>query len=266
MIYYPLRTLVEGGIKNIMIIVGKEHMGDVMDLLGSGRQFGCELTYRVQDKAGGIAEALGLVEGFARLDKLAVILGDNIFDRRIPFVELNMQLENLGGGAFIFTKEVPDPQRFGVPEFEDGRIIRIVEKPETPPSSHAILGLYIYDFQVWDIIHRLKPSNRGELEITDVNNAYIDKGQLHHYEYSGFWSDAGTHESLYQTTCYVRDNPKKFEWEAMHRQVKQYINYTSEIQTITARAEFAEKQLKKLEKKDGQEPSQVPTAVAAPAQ
>jgi len=183
MIFYPIYRLKQTGIRDILIVTGREHMGDVMELLGSGRDFGVEFTYKVQDEAGGIAQALGLAEHFVNGDKCVVILGDNIFEDDItPYVR---SFEEQKEGAKVLLKEVPDPHRFGVPEFRDGKIIAIEEKPEEPKSNYVVTGIYMYDSEVFDIIKTLKPSARGELEITDVNNAYLRKGTL---TYNIFWT------------------------------------------------------------------------------
>lgn len=198
MIFHPVRKLIDAGVRDIMVVTGCDHMGDVVGLLGSGRDFECEFTYRVQDAAGGIAQALGLAQSFARGDKVVVLLGDNIFQDGIGlYVE---RFARQGRGARILLKEVPDPQRYGVAELsgsgDAARVVRILEKPETPPSAYAVTGIYLYDDRVFDIIRTLKPSGRGELEITDVNNAYIQRGELAYDILSGYWTDAGTHESL----------------------------------------------------------------------
>ncbi|VVB70788.1 UTP--glucose-1-phosphate uridylyltransferase AglF [uncultured archaeon] len=195
MIMYPLNTLLQAGIKDILIITGPEHTGDFMRFLGSGKNYGCTLTYKVQDEAGGIAQALGLSENFANGDSVCVILGDNLFDDTFP-----NEVASFKKGCMIFLKEVPDAFRFGVPEFKDNKIINILEKPKNPPSKYAVTGLYCYDNSVFTIIKTLKPSNRGELEITDVNNAYLQKGQLEFSIVKGFWSDAGTFDSLKKAT------------------------------------------------------------------
>ncbi|RME76386.1 MAG: spore coat protein [Planctomycetota bacterium] len=194
MIYWPVEKLVRAGITNILVVTGVEHMGDVVSLLGSGREFGCRFTYRVQDEAGGIAQALGLAEEFSRDRKMCVILGDNMFED-----ELHEHVAAFGrqsGGARILLKQVPDPQRYGVPRFEGDRIVEILEKPTEPPSSYAVTGIYFYDPHVFEIIRTLKPSGRGELEITDVNNHYLREGQLAWGTLEGWWTDAGTFESL----------------------------------------------------------------------
>jgi len=194
MIYHPIKKLIDAGIEEILIITGVDHMGDIIDLLGSGTAFGCRFTYKVQDQAGGIAEALGLAENFASNDPIAVILGDNIFeDDLAPFAEKYLAQKN---GAKVLVKEVHDPQRFGVIEMKGEKVFSIEEKPKKPKSSFAVTGIYFYDGEVFEIIRRLKPSKRGELEITDVNNAYLKRRRLTYDILSGWWSDAGTFESL----------------------------------------------------------------------
>src|SRR6185295_6864956 len=194
MIFHPVRKLTDAGIEEILIVTGVEHMGDVVTLLGSGKDFGCRFTYKVQDEAGGIAQALGLAENFAGEDPLCVILGDNIFQDSIaPYVKAFREQKR---GARLLLKQVHDPQRYGVAEVEGSKVTRIVEKPKKPKSDLAVVGIYFYDAQVFDIIRTLKPSARGELEITDVNNAYIARGEVTWDELDGWWSDAGTFESL----------------------------------------------------------------------
>jgi glucose-1-phosphate thymidylyltransferase len=194
MIFHPVKKLVDAGIREILIVTGTDHMGDVVGLLGSGKDFGCEFTYRVQDEAGGIAQALGLARRFGRGGRLAVILGDNIFEGSIrAFAEA---FRRQPSGAKILVKEVPDPGRYGVAVTEGGRVLKIIEKPKQPPSSFAVTGIYFYDQDVFDLVTSLKPSARGELEITDVNNAYIARGDLTFDLLPGWWTDAGTFESL----------------------------------------------------------------------
>jgi len=194
MIYYPIDKLLSAGVDEILIVTGVEHMGDVVNLLGSGRDFGCRFTYKVQDEAGGIAQAMGLAENFAQGQPLAVILGDNIFQANLKeYVDQYLAQEN---GARVLLKEVPDPQRFGVAQIQDGRVIHIEEKPKNPKSGYAITGIYFYDASVFDIIRSLKPSARGELEVTDINNAYIAKKALAYDILRGWWTDAGTFDSL----------------------------------------------------------------------
>jgi len=207
MIYYPIEKLTSTGIEQIMIVTGVEHMGDVVSLLGSGRDFGCQFTYKVQDEAGGIAQALGLTEDFAGGASVAVILGDNIFESSLKQYVDRFVAQKVG--ARVLLKQVPDPERFGVAEIADNRVVRIEEKPEKPKSNYAITGIYFYDAAVYDIIRTLKPSARGELEITDVNNAYIEKGQLAYDILEGWWTDAGTFMSLTRANeMVVKDPPK----------------------------------------------------------
>lgn len=194
MILHPVGKLVEAGIQEILIVTGVEHMGDVVNLLGSGKDFGCRFTYKVQDEAGGIAQALGLAEDFCRDSKMAVILGDNIFSDSLKGFAQAFHEQKVG--AKILLKEVSDPQRFGVAEVQGDKVVSIVEKPADPKSSFAVTGIYFFDPHVFETIRRLKPSSRGELEITDVNNAYIAQGTMTHNRLEGSWTDAGTFESL----------------------------------------------------------------------
>jgi len=205
MIYHSVEKLTSIGINNILIVTGIEYMGDVVSLLGSGKEFGCHFTYKVQDEAGGIAQALGLAENFAYEHPLIVILGDNIFQ---------MSLKNCADkfisqrtGARVLLKEVSNPQRFGVAQISNGKIISIDEKPKKPKSNYAVTGIYFYNASVFDIIRKLKPSARNELEITDVNNAYIAKNQLEYDILDGWWSDAGTFESLNKANKLVVEEP-----------------------------------------------------------
>ncbi len=203
MIYYSIAKLKEAEIEEIMIITGRHHAGDIINLLGSGSEIGIKLTYRVQDQAGGIAEALDLAEEFVGDDLMTVILGDNIFTGDItPYVN---DFIKQNSGAKILIKEVQDPQRFGVAEIEDDLIIGIEEKPVVPKSNFAVTGFYMYDKRVFDIIKTLKPSARGELEITDVNNAYIKLNELKFAIVSGDWIDAGTHMSLARANKIVEE-------------------------------------------------------------
>lgn len=195
MIYYPIRTLVNAGIDEILIVTGGNNAGDFLRLLGNGKEFGLKhLNYTYQEGEGGIAAALGLAEHFADRDKIVVILGDNIIEKNI--LQAVESFKKQKEGARIMLKEVPDPQRFGVPAFDGDRIIRIDEKPSKPASSYAVIGIYMYDSKVFDFIRTLKPSERGELEITDVNNYYLREGKLSWDILDGWWSDAGTFESL----------------------------------------------------------------------
>jgi len=194
MIFHPVKKLVEAGITEILIVTGTDHMGDVVGLLGSGKEFGCEFTYRVQDEAGGIAQALGLARRFGRGGRLAVILGDNIFASSIA--DFAGAFRRQPRGAKILLQEVHDPGRYGVAVTEGNRVVKIIEKPKDPPSNLAVTGIYFYDESVYEIIAALRPSGRGELEITDVNNAYIARGNLTFDILPGWWTDAGTFESL----------------------------------------------------------------------
>jgi glucose-1-phosphate thymidylyltransferase len=204
MIYYPLQTLVNAGITDIMIVSGRGHAGHFLELLGSGAEFGVNLTYEIQEKAGGIAQALGLAEKWADDEPVAVILGDNIFQD-----DVKNDVASFRTGAKIFLKEVPDAGRFGVAELGTDRVLSIEEKPKRPKSNYAVTGLYLYDADVFSIIPRLKPSGRGELEITDVNNAYLKKGLMQYAILKGFWSDAGTFDSLLRAGMLVQQNLNK---------------------------------------------------------
>ena len=205
MIYYPLETLITAGIHNILLVAGGNNAGDFLKLLGNGAQFGLKhLNYTYQHGEGGIAEALGLAEYFADKDKIAVILGDNIIEDNItPFVE---EFKKQSDGAKILLKEIPEPNRFGVPVLEGSKIIRIEEKPAIPKSPYAVTGIYMYDHTVFDIIKGLKPSERGELEITDVNNAYLSRDNLTYNILRGWWTDAGTPESLFYASQLVKES------------------------------------------------------------
>lgn len=203
MVYYPLRCLINAGIKDILIVTGGNHAGDFLQLLGNGREFGLkELRYTYQEGEGGIADALRLAEDFADDEKIIVILGDNIIEKNIRQGVANFFTQS--SGARIYLKEVSDPQRFGVPVLEDGRIVRIEEKPRHPKSNYAVTGIYMYDPQVFDFIGRLSPSERGELEITDVNNMYLEQGELYYDVLDGWWTDAGTFESLFRASSLVQ--------------------------------------------------------------
>ncbi|MEX1029312.1 MAG: sugar phosphate nucleotidyltransferase [Paenibacillaceae bacterium] len=194
MIFHAIHKLKETNIQDILIITGKDHMGDVVNLLGSGRDLGVTFTYKVQDEAGGIAQALDLAEQFVGDDQMVVILGDNVFRDNISTYVNNFFKQ--GTGARILLQEVEDPQRYGVAELSGDRIISIEEKPIHPKSSFAVTGIYMYDSTVFEIIKTLKPSGRGELEVTDINNAYIMRNQLSYDLLQGWWTDAGTHTSL----------------------------------------------------------------------
>ncbi len=206
MIYYPIKALVETGIEDIMIVTGGNQAGEFLRLLGNGKEFGLKhLNYTYQEREGGIAEALGLCEHFVDGDKVVVFLGDNIIGESLePAVR---EFEKQGSGARILLKEVEDPTDYGVAKFdENGEIVEIIEKPKVPPSHFAVVGIYMYDPYVFDIIKTLKPSDRGELEITDVNNAYLRQGKLRYSILQGFWADAGASiEAYFETIKIVRE-------------------------------------------------------------
>jgi len=205
MIYYPVERLAAAKIDEILIVTGLEHMGDVVNLLGSGKDFGVRFTYKVQDEAGGIAQALGLAENFAGGDRVAVILGDNIFHDSLN--DEVTQFREQAAGARVLLKEVPDPHRFGVAEVRGGKVIGIEEKPKSPKGNMAVTGIYFYDEKVFDIIRKQKPSGRGEMEITDVNNDYLARGELTYGTLKGWWSDAGTFESLARVQGLIESQP-----------------------------------------------------------
>jgi glucose-1-phosphate thymidylyltransferase len=195
MIYYPIQTLINAGIDDILIVTGGNNAGDFLKLLGNGKEFGLKhMNYTYQDGEGGIAEALRLAEFFSSGEKICVVLGDNVIERNIRKAAENFRRQK--GGAKILLKEVPDPQRFGVAEMKGDRIARIEEKPKEPKSRYAVIGIYLFDQEVFNAIKTLKPSDRGELEITDVNNLYIEKGLMTWDILEGWWTDAGTFESL----------------------------------------------------------------------
>jgi glucose-1-phosphate thymidylyltransferase len=204
MIYYPIQTLVNAGITDIMIVTGGSSAGDFLKLLGNGKAFGLKhLNYTYQEGEGGIAAALSLVEHFAGGEPICVVLGDNIIQGNIRAAADAYREQ--GHGAKILLKKVPDPQRFGVPELDGRRVVRIDEKPKEPMSEYAVIGIYMYDGRVFDIIRTLKPSGRNELEITDVNNAYIARDEMTWDELEGWWSDAGTFESLLHASNLVAE-------------------------------------------------------------
>jgi glucose-1-phosphate thymidylyltransferase len=203
MIYHSIYKLKEADITDILIVTGRDHMGDVVNLLGSGYEFGVNFTYKVQDQAGGIAQALGLAKDFVGDHLVTVILGDNVFSEKIDL--LVQDFIRQGEGAKILIKEVHDPERYGVAEINGKHILSIEEKPKFPKSFYAVTGIYMYDASVFDIIQSMKPSERGELEITDVNNAYIERGQLTYDILDGWWTDAGTHSSLMKANELFRD-------------------------------------------------------------
>ena len=191
MIFHPIEKLTGLGIQDILIVTGTEHMGDVVNLLGSGAEYNCRFTYKVQDQAGGIAQALGLAENFAGNDPIVVILGDNIFEDNLKAAASSYS----GEGAMILLKQVPDPQRYGVAILDGDVVAEIQEKPEAPTTSYAVTGIYFYDAKVFSVIRDLKPSKRGELEITDVNNHYIQQKYMKSILLEGWWTDAGTPDS-----------------------------------------------------------------------
>lgn len=201
MIYYPLNTLIKAGIKEILIIVAPERAGDYLNLLGSGKEFGVKFTYEIQDKPEGLAQAFIIAENFIDDEDVTMILGDNIFED--DFVD---EIKNFSGGAKIFAKHVPDPERFGVVKFDENmKAQEIVEKPQEHLSNYAVTGLYVYDNKVVKIAKEMKPSPRGELEITDVNNWYLQKGELNVAMVNGEWLDAGTFDSLLKAQTFAKE-------------------------------------------------------------
>lgn len=201
MIYYPLNTLIKAGIKEIMIIVAPERAGDYLNLLGSGKEFGVKFTYEIQDKPEGLPQAFVIAENFIDNEDVVMILGDNIFED-----DFTADIQNFQGGAKIFAKQVPDPERFGVVKFDQsGRAENIVEKPKEFVSDYAVTGLYIYDRRVVEVAKGLKPSARGELEITDVNNWFLERGELKVATVSGAWLDAGTFDSLLKAQNFAQE-------------------------------------------------------------
>ena len=212
MVYFPIRTLVEAGIRDILLVTGGQNAGDFLRLLGNGEAFGLrQLNYAYQVGEGGIAEALRLAEPFADGEPICVILGDNIIEKGIRYMIDKFRARP--EGAHIILKEVPDPNRFGVPVLEDGRVIRIEEKPARPASPYAVIGIYFYDPTVFRRIASLVPSERGELEITDLNNSYLAEGKLSHSVLDGWWTDAGTFESLRLATNLIAETLQKQEAE-----------------------------------------------------
>jgi len=202
MIYYPIQTLVNVGITEILLVTGGKNAGEFLRLLGNGKEFGLKhINYTYQEHEGGIAEALGLAEDFADKDLICVVLGDNLIEYNI--CQAAEGFRNQGQGAKVILKKVPDAQRFGVAEIRGDQVVKIVEKPKAPKSDYAVIGIYFYDGSVFEKIHRLKPSGRGELEITDVNNFYIEDGTLTYEFLEGWWTDAGTFESLLRANNFV---------------------------------------------------------------
>ncbi len=207
MIWHAVKQLIGSGIKEIMVITSTHHMGSVVNSLGSGERFGCEFTYRVQEEAGGIAHALALARVFSNDEKIVVLLADNIFEFSIaPYVnEFRAQKK----GARVLLKEVGDPERFGIAALDEKLIISIEEKPNDPKSNHAVVGCYMYDSKVFDIISNIKPSQRGEIEITAVNNIYINQGELEYSFMHGRWTDAGTFDSLNEANMLLLANDNR---------------------------------------------------------
>jgi glucose-1-phosphate thymidylyltransferase len=204
MIYYPIQALINAGIRDILIVTGGNSAGDFLKLLGNGSDFGLEhINYTYQVGEGGIAEALGLAKYFAGDERICVVLGDNIIEKN--FIAPAEAFRKQKSGARILLKEVPDPERFGVPVLDGEKVVKIEEKPSDPKSNYAVTGIYMYDNSVFDIIATLKPSDRGELEITDVNNAYIERGDLAWDVLEGWWTDAGTFDSLLRANMLVAD-------------------------------------------------------------
>jgi glucose-1-phosphate thymidylyltransferase len=204
MIFYPLQTLVDAGVRDILIVTGGQNAGDFLRLLQNGKELGLQqLSFAYQEGEGGIADALRLAEPFAQGDRICVVLGDNIIEGDVRGAATSFQQQEKG--AMVMLKQVPDPERFGVPVIEGGRIVRIEEKPKKPLSPYAVIGIYFYDGSVFERIRTLKPSGRGEYEITDINNSYIEEGTLRHTLLDGWWTDAGTFESLWHASNMVRD-------------------------------------------------------------
>jgi glucose-1-phosphate thymidylyltransferase len=212
MLFHPIRQMVGAGITDILVVTSTQHMGDVVNCLGSGAEFGCSLTYKVQEQAGGIADALRLCESFSGTDKICVMLGDNVFENSIaPYVE---NFKQQARGARVVVKEVGEPERYGVAAMDEHQILDIEEKPKNPKSRFAVVGLYFYDTQVWPILRGITPSARGELEITSVNNAYIERGELLFDVCEGRWTDAGTFDSWMEATKLMFDNDNRImAWE-----------------------------------------------------
>ncbi len=203
MIFYPLETMRECGFEDVLIVSGREHAGDFSNLLGSGKEFGVRLSYEIQEEAGGIAQALALAEDFADGGSMAVHLGDNIFEQREQLVAGVKKFAEREDGAMIFIKQVADPERFGVAEIAGDKVVKIVEKPKAPKSNLIVTGFYVYDKNVFEIIRSQKPSARGEMEITDVNNVYIEQGKMAYNMVEGEWTDAGTFDTLLRASNLV---------------------------------------------------------------
>lgn len=224
MILNPIKKLIEAGIKDILIVTSTDHMGSIVNLLGSGVEYECSFTYKVQEEAGGIAHALALAENFAHNDKIFVILGDNITTASLkPFVE---KFETQEKGALVLLKKVDDPSRYGVAVIDEQHVIEIEEKPLTPKSNFAVIGYYMYDSKVFDIIRGLSPSARGEYEITGVNNEYVKRGELQCEVLDGDWTDAGTFESLHYASKMLlnQDSQQEISVKVSHEQLFDMIN------------------------------------------
>jgi glucose-1-phosphate thymidylyltransferase len=210
MIFYPIETLVKAGIKDILIIIAPDYAGHFLNLLGSGKDFGAKFSYEIQDEARGLAEAFTIGENFIGRDNVTMILGDNIFD-----YDFSGSIKNFSGGAKIFAKQVDDPERFGVVEFDDEhKVLSIVEKPSEPKSDYAVVGMYIYDNKVINYAKNLAPSARGEIEITDINNLYKESGELTVDIIEGMWEDAGTFDSLLRANNLMAEKAKREQPDA----------------------------------------------------
>jgi glucose-1-phosphate thymidylyltransferase len=209
MIYYAITKMAEAGVYEIMLVIGKQSAGLFMEYLGNGNSLGVNLTYRLQEEAGGIAQALAMAEGFIQPhDKFIVLLGDNLFENSL-LSAANLFVHGEHGSAMVFLKKVEDPRRYGVPELRSDRIVAIEEKPSNPKTDYCVTGIYMYDSDVFDRIRSIKASDRGELEITDVNNVYAAKGALSYRILEGWWTDAGTHQSLLEANIWLRERDDK---------------------------------------------------------
>lgn len=215
MIFHPIRQLLSAGIDDVLVVTSTDHMGDVVRCLGGGGQFGCSLTYRVQESAGGIAHALALAEGFCHGQRMVVLLGDNVFEYSIaPYVD---HFRAQGEGARVLLKQVGDPERYGVAALDEHQVVQIEEKPAAPKSNYAVVGMYMYEASVFEVIRGIEASDRGELEITSVNNEYIARGQLQFDVCHGRWTDAGTFDSLAEANGILGGNLNRIlEWDPGH--------------------------------------------------
>lgn len=213
MIFYPLAKLHQAGIEQVLVVTNKEQIGNFVNLLGSGKEFEMEFTYKVQEQPGGIAQALSLAATFVGSERCLVILGDNLFSANLgPAIQ---KYQKQPAGAKVFLKKVSDPQRYAIAELQNGRVVRIEEKPLSPRSDWCVTGIYLYDSHVFEIIAKLKPSGRKELEITDVNNVYLREENLSYEFLDGWWTDAGTFEALQQANEYTINNDLKNEWPVL---------------------------------------------------